>query len=197
MRAVSLGAQRIGAPGITPVTAVFVAASEIGACGAFLAAMARLSYVAGIDHYLPPSFARLHPRWGTPYIALIVYAALGGVFALIGQAGASVKTASDIRVALTIVTYFIPFIYLFLSMIRLQATPAPADGFRVPGGKPVAIVLASIGLVMTIFVLVLSFVPEPDDPNKALTLVKTLGSTAFMVALGAGLFVWRRRALAR
>ena len=79
-------------------------------------------------------------------------------------------------------------------MIRLQATPAPLDGFRVPGGKPLAIALACIGLAMTIFVLVLSFVPEPDDPNKGLTLLKTLGSTAFMVVLGAGLFAWRRRA---
>jgi amino acid transporter len=193
MRAVSLGADRIGAPGITPVTAIFVAASEIGACGAFLAAMARLAYVAGIEHYLPSSFAKLHPKWGTPYIALIAYAVLGGVFALIGQAGTSVKTAYDILVSLTIVTYFIPFIYLFLSMMKLQATPAPTDGFRVPGGRPVALALASIGLTMTILVLVLSFVPEPDDPTKALTLVKTLGSTAFMVVLGAVLFKWRHR----
>ena len=40
---------------------------------------------------LPVAFARVHPRFSTPYVALISYGAAGILFGLLGQAGASVK----------------------------------------------------------------------------------------------------------
>jgi hypothetical protein len=47
-------------------------------------------------------------------------------------------------------------------MIRLQRDPVPQGAGRLPGGKPVAVVLASVGLIMTMLTIVLAIVPPND-----------------------------------
>jgi len=43
---------------------------------------------------------------------------------------------------MSIITYFVPYLFLFAAMIKLQAEPAAPDVIRVPGGKPVALLAA-------------------------------------------------------
>jgi amino acid transporter len=54
VQAISKTAARAGFPGVLPVAAFLIALSNIGAAGAYLAAVARLPFVAGIDRFLPP-----------------------------------------------------------------------------------------------------------------------------------------------
>ena len=114
--------------------AFLIALSNIGAAGAYLAAVARLPFVAGLDRFLPPAFGALHPRWKTPWVALLTQFVLGAVFIFLGQAGTSVKGAYDVLVSMGVITYFIPYLYLFAAMIKLQREPAGPDVIRVPGG---------------------------------------------------------------
>jgi hypothetical protein len=58
---------------------------------------------------------------------------LGVVFIFLGQAGTSVKGAYDVLVSMGVITYFIPYLYLFAAMIKLQREPAGPDVIRVPG----------------------------------------------------------------
>ena len=88
--------------------------------------MARLPFVAGLDRFLPPAFGSLHPRWKTPWVALLTQFFLGAVFIFLGQAGTSVKGAYDVLVSMGVITYFIPYLYLFAAMIKLQREPAGA-----------------------------------------------------------------------
>lgn len=193
MQAISASATRLNLVWIIPLSAILIAVGNLGAAGAFLAASARLPFAAGLDNLLPKSFGRLHPRWGTPYIALIVQVVLGGLFALLGQAGTTVKGAYDVLVSIGIITYFIPYVFLFLAMIRLQNEPVPSGAFRVPGGKPVAITLALIGLTTTLLAIGLAMLPPPDEPNAALAFVKIIGTTVVVMLLGAWLFFWGRK----
>jgi uncharacterized membrane protein YbhN (UPF0104 family) len=89
---------------------------------------------------------------------------------------------------MSIITYFIPFAFLFASMIRLQREPAAEGAIRIPGGKPVAILLASVGLLTTLLTIVLSVIPPDEEPNKPLAVAKVIGSTLFLV--GAGVVVY-------
>jgi glutamate:GABA antiporter len=79
MTAIDLLARHIGLPAIVAPIAVVVAISNIGAARAYLSATARLPFVAGVHRYLPAAFGRVHPRFGTPYVALISYGAAGVV----------------------------------------------------------------------------------------------------------------------
>ncbi len=81
---------------------------------------ARLPFVAGIDRFLPPVFGALHPRWKTPWVGLLTQFVFGALFIFLGQAGTSIKGAYDVLVSMGVITYFIPFLYLFASMFKLQ-----------------------------------------------------------------------------
>ena len=87
VQAVSKTAARVGYPGVLPLAAFLIALSNIGAAGAYLAAVARLPFVAGLDRFLPPAFGALHPRWKTPWVALLTQFVLGAVFIFLGQGG--------------------------------------------------------------------------------------------------------------
>ena len=83
-----------------------------------------------------------------------------------------------------VLSYFLPFLFMFTAMIRVQNEPAGPEVIRVPGGKPVAIVLAVFGLLTTIISSVLACIPPADEPHKLLAVTKVIGSSALMVGAG-------------
>ena len=193
MQAITKTSDRVGFFWIIPLAAGLIALSNLGAAGAYLAAVARLPFVAGIDRFLPPAFAKLHPRWQTPHIALIGQAIFGVVFIFLGQAGTTVKGAYDVLVSMGIITYFLPYLFLFAAMIRLQRDPAGPDVIRVPGGKPMAVLLSVVGFTTASLTIVLSLIPGPDEANPALATFKVVGGTAVLLAVGASLYWLNRR----
>jgi amino acid transporter len=134
MTAVDFLARRLGMGALVAPIAVLVAVSNIGAASAYLSSTARLPFVAGVHRYLPEAFGRIHPRFSTPHVAIISYGAAGILFGLLGQAGTSIHGAYDMLVSMAVITYFIPYLFLFASEIRLQRQPMPEVDFRLPGG---------------------------------------------------------------
>src|SRR5262245_38717255 len=185
MQALSKVAERMGFAPVAPVVAILVTISSIGGVSAWFAASARIPFVAGVDRFLPPAFGRVHPRWRTPYVALAVQAVIAALFIFLGQAGTSVKGAYEFLVSVGVLSYFLPFLFMFTAMIRVQNEPAGPEVMRVPGGKAVAIVLAVFGLLTTIISGVLACIPPADEPNKLLAVTKIIGSSAVMVGAGA------------
>jgi hypothetical protein len=55
---------------------------------------------------------------------------------------------------------------------------------RVPGGKTVARLAATVGFLTTTLTIVLSLIPQPDEPNKPLALLKILGGTGLLLLVG-------------
>ncbi|MGA8527834.1 MAG: APC family permease [Candidatus Sulfotelmatobacter sp.] len=197
VQAISKTSTRLGFPEVLPVAAFLIALSNIGAAGAYLASVARLPFVAGIDRFLPPAFGALHPRWKTPWVALLTQFVLGALFIFLGQAGTSVKGAYDVLVSMGVITYFIPYLYLFAAMIKLQRDPAGPDVIRVPGGSTVAKLVALLGFITTGVTIVLSVIPQPDEPNKPLALLKIVGGTAVLILLGVWVYAAGKRRTAR
>jgi hypothetical protein len=75
----------------------------------------------------------------------------------------------------------------------VQWKPAGADVRRVPGGRPVAVLLAAMGFTTVVVSIVLACLPPPDDPRPGLAVLKVVGSSLGMVALGVILYVAGRR----
>lgn len=191
-------ASRLGLGWLLAPAALLVALNAVGGAAGNLSATARLPFVAGVDRYLPAVFGSIHPRFRTPWVALAVYGAAGMVVALLGQAGATVRGAYDVLVSMGVITLFIPYLFLFAALIRLQNQPTGPGIRRIPGGKPVAIVLASLGLLSTSITIALSMIPGADETNKPLAVAKALGGTALLIGLGVAVFLAeRRRARAR
>lgn len=193
LQAASTAAAKLGCLWLVPVVAFLIAVGNLGAAGGFLAATSRIPFVAGIDRTLPPAFGRLHPKYGTPHNAIIAQTALGALFIFLGQAGTSVKGAYDVLVSMGIITAFVPFLFVFLSLIAVQREPARAEAMRVPGGKWAAIGLAVIGLAVTSFAIGLAMLPAADEPNKPLAVVKIIGLTAILIGAGWAVFARSQR----
>ncbi len=99
MTAIDFLCRRLGLAALVVPVAILVGISNVGAAAAYLSSTARLPFVVGINHYLPAVFGRIHPRWKTPYVAIISYGLAGIVFGLLSQAGTSVKGAYDFLVS--------------------------------------------------------------------------------------------------
>jgi amino acid transporter len=188
MRAIQNASVKVGLGWLVAPVAALLVIGGLGQAGAWFAAGGRLPFVAGIDRFLPAAFGRLHPRYGSPYVSLLAQAGIAGVFIFLGQAGTTVKGAYDVLVSMAIISYFIPYLFMFASMIRLQREPAGPEVIRVPGGRPVAVLLATLGLAVTMVSIALALIPAEDEPHKLLAVAKVGGLT--IVLLVGGAFVY-------
>jgi glutamate:GABA antiporter len=184
VQAIERTSERLGLHGVTSTAAALIAISNIGAAAAFLAAAARLPFVAGIDGFLPAVFGRVHPRWHTPYASVLAQGLIGIAFVFFGQAGTSVKGAYDVLVSIGVITYLVPYLFVFAALVRVQGEPTGADVILVPGGKPAAISIAIVGFCTTMFAILLSLIPSPEEPHKILVTVKVLGAASVLLGLG-------------
>ena len=183
---------------VVVLMSVLLAMNAIGGAAAYLSSTSRLPFVAGIDRYLPPVFGSVHPRFRTPWVAIGVYGLAGIVVAFLGQAGTTVRGAYDVLVSMSVLTTFLPFLALFAAMARLQNRTARPGARRVPGGRPVALLLALLGFLTTLTTIVLSAIPAEEEPNKPLAVAKVLLSTLALLLGGVLLFViarYKRRTL--
>jgi amino acid transporter len=193
MHAITGVASRIGIPWIAAGMAVLITLGGLGQAGAWFAAAGRLPFVIGIDHLLPRAFGRIHPRWGTPYVSLFMQAAFAALLIFAGQAGTSVEGAYNVLVSMSIIAYFIPYLFMFAALIKLQREPAARDVIRIPGGRFAAIAVGVVGFSTTAISIGLAVLPASDEPNKPLAVIKIVGLTLALLALGIALYLAGRR----
>jgi len=184
---------RLGLGWLLIPLALLVGLNAVAGAAAFLSSTSRLPFVAGIDNYLPQSFGSIHPRFLTPWVAIIAYGAAGMVVALLSQAGTTVRGAYNVLVSMSIIAYFLPYLLLFASSIRLQSRPAVRNAFRIPGGRYTSSALAAIGFASTSLTIVLSVIPPEDEPHKALAISKVLILTLALIGAGVAVFVSAKR----
>jgi amino acid transporter len=193
MQAVASVATRFGWSVLTPAAAVLVALSCIGSAGAWLGAVARIPFVAGIDRYLPPAFGRMHPRWGSPVAALLTQSGIATIFIFLGQSGNTVKGAYETLVGSTVLITMLPFMLLFGSAIKLYADSSNPDLIHVPGGRVTIVTAALVGLLTTIVAAVLAVFPTDDAGNKVVQVLRVLGMTGLLAGSGIVVYLFGRR----
>jgi glutamate:GABA antiporter len=178
-----------GMPWLGPPVALLMTLAGLGGIGAWLIATARLLFVGGLDRYLPPIFAKTHPKWKTPWFAMVFQAAFSAVFILAATQGDTVKGAYLKLVNATLIVYFIPYMYMFASAIKLRAQIARQPGaIPVPGGAAGNLFWNGLGFLTTTVAIVLALIPPSDTQNKAAFFVQVfLGSFGF---LGAGVVLY-------
>lgn len=177
MRGIADGGEAVArifaAPWASALIGLLLVTNAFGSFGGMGTAVSRMPFAAGADRLLPDVFARVHPRWHTPYVALVTLGLVASGLLLLSQLGDTLRVAYQEIVSLTFIGGFLPYIYIFLSAWKAQRKLAGA-----------------IGLGVTVFCLVCSIIPTSEVKNVWLFEGKLALGTAAMI--GSGLLLYAR-----
>lgn len=163
---------------VVPPLALVLTLSTAGIASAWFSGSARVPFVAGLDRYLPASLGKVHPRYATPYVALLVHAGLSSIFLAMSFVGATVGEAYLTMLDLAVVLQLVPFLYMYAGLLRLAAHPQGATGAY---GSRTLWVSGICGLLATAFGTVLAFVPSRR--------IESVGLFELKMWIGVGLFI--------
>jgi amino acid transporter len=191
VQAVSHMADRVGVAWIVAPFALMLSLSIAGIGSAWLAGSARIPFVAGLDSYLPAWLGKVHPRYATPYPALIIHAVISMVLVALNSIGAGVQETFQKLLSLAVVLQLVPFLYMFAALLKLALNPAAGKGHY---SNRVLILAGASGLVTTILGIALAFFPAQQITSLPLYELWMFGGTAFFIGLAAFFFyVYGRR----
>jgi glutamate:GABA antiporter len=191
--AVTTGSTILGVAFVGIIAAVLVSFGNAGGVGSTVAGIARVPFIVGIDRYLPEAFGKIHPKWRTPYISILVQAVASAAVLLVSQINETTRGAYQVLIDITIIIYFIPFLYMFAAVIKLAKRSDRSQNKRavlIPGGKLGVWLIAGLGFLVVVGCMLVSAVPPGDSSNKFLFEVKLLAGAVGGILLGLILY-WR------
>ncbi len=159
-----------------------------------------MPFIVGVVRYLPAAFGKLHPKWRTPYVAILVQAGISLALLLLSNINETTSGAYQILVDATTILYFIPFLYMYAAVIKLAGRKdrgASEHAVLIPGGKIGVWTAGGFGFLIALGGIVLSFIPPGETENKFVFSVKLISGTVIAVALGLILYYRGVRAKAR
>jgi glutamate:GABA antiporter len=196
--AVGTEALKIGLVGM--IAAFLVTFGNAGGVGTTVAGLSRVPFIVGVDRYLPPAFGKLHPKWRTPYVAILVQAGISLALLIVSNINETTSGAYQILVDAATILYFIPFLYMYAAAIKLAGRKdrgASQHAVLIPGGTIGVRIAGGFGFLITLGGIVLSFVPPGESANKFVFSLKLVSGTIIAVGLGLVLYYRGVRAKAR
>ncbi|MGD8305664.1 MAG: APC family permease, partial [Ignavibacteria bacterium] len=184
-----------GIPGIGVFGAALVVISTIGLFGAWLTGTARLPFVVGLDHYLPDVVGKIHPKFQTPYVSLIMQGVVMSLLFLSSIVGSTIEEAFLILLDMSIILYFIPILYIFASMIPHHIRNTGSEGIIESFKKRPKLVwiTAGMGFLITLFSTIISSVPTSEIEDKPLFVLKVIGGAFILITLGQVVYFIKKK----
>ena len=172
--------------------AVLVALSILGPFGAWFAGTSRLPFVVGLDQYLPAEFGKVHKKWKSPYVSIIVQGVILSIMLIASFSGSTLQEAFLILYDMAVILYFIPFLYMFGAWIW-HHKKGTGTGMVVyfHNRKNIVNGIASIGILVTLFAIIISCVPSREIVDKNLFLLKVIGGAILLI--GCGFIFYKKR----
>ena len=191
VQAVSHMASRVHAEWIVAPFALMLSISIAGIGSAWLAGSARIPFVAGLDSYMPRWLGKTHPRFATPYAALIVQGIVSIILVLVNAVGSGVQETFQRLLSLAVVLQLVPFLYMFAALLKLAANPNSAKGIY---SKTTLFLAGGSGLITTTLGIVLAFFPAQQIKSLFSYEMWMFGGTLFFIGLAVFFFyVYGRR----
>jgi amino acid transporter len=185
VQAVSHMAGRVGVVWITVPFALMLSFSIAGIGSAWMGGSARIPFVAGLDSYMPSWLGKVHPRYATPYAALIVQAIVSALLVIMNFFGAGVQETFQKLLSLAVALQLIPFVYMFGALLRFSLVEAVPRGQY---GRVTMFLAGSSGLLTTILGIALVFFPAQQITSLWSYEIWMVGGTLFFIGLAAFFF---------
>jgi len=166
--------------------AFLLSVSIAGIGSAWLGGSARIPFVAGLDSYMPAWLGKIHPKYATPYAALIVHAGVSLIlvianFVMTGR----VQESFQRLLSLAVVLQLIPFLYVFGALLKIAFDEKFVRGHY---GKGTLIFAGFSGLVTTVLGIGLAFFPAQQITSLVSYEVWMIGGTLLFIGMAAFFF---------
>jgi amino acid transporter len=191
VQAVGKMSGQLGISWIVPAFALMLSISIAGIASAWLGGAARIPFVAGLDSYMPAWLGRIHPRYATPYAALIVHASISILLCVVFFRFSSVQAAFQTMLSLAVVLQLVPYLYVFAALLKLAFRESRAGGVY---SKPVLIASGISGMVTTVLGISLQYFPPQLVTSLRTYELEMILGTLFFIGLAAYFFfIYGRR----
>lgn len=178
---------------LTTVMAWMLTVGELAALSIWLLAPAVMFFQCTEKHLIPAWLHRKNKN-DIPYNAFILQAVLVTVIILATTLLPNVNEMYEVMVLMTTAVYFIPYVLLVISYVRLKAQ-GKTGSFALPGRKVGAYGASFIVMFSILLGIALCFVPGSNlTTHHALVTYETelIAGPVILVLVGMG-FYWRRR----
>ncbi len=193
VQAVSHLAGLAGIPWILPLFALVLSVSIAGIGSAWLGGSARIPFVAGLDSYMPGWLGKVHPKYATPYAALLVEAVISMILCVVFFAFSSVQEAFQTMLSLAVVLQLVPYVYVFAALLKLALRDSKGEGVY---SRPVLILSGLSGLLTTILGICLQYFPPYLIKSLWTYEAEMIAGTVVFIGLAAYFFfVYGRKKL--
>ena len=196
VQAVSHMAGQVGVGWIVAPFAFLLSVSIAGIGSAWLGGSARIPFVAGLDSYMPAWLGKIHPKYATPYAALIVHASVSLILVILNFVSTgNVQASFQSLLSLAVVLQLIPFLYVFGAILKLAMDP---DFRKQQYAKGTLLIAGISGLVTTIVAMIVAFFPAAQIQSVLGYEIWMVGGTLLFIGLAAFFFfVYGSRKAAR
>jgi amino acid transporter len=197
VQAVRHMAGRVGVPWIVAPFAFLLSISIAGIGSAWLGGSARIPFVAGLDSYMPAWLGKIHPKYATPYAALIVHASVSMILVILNFSftGAGVQETFQKLLSLAVVLQLVPFLYMFGALLKMALQTPFVHGRY---SRTTLLLAGASGLLTTVLGISLAFFPAQQITSLRSYELWMFGGTLFFIGLAAFFFfVYGRRKTAR
>jgi glutamate:GABA antiporter len=191
VQAVTHMAGRVGIGWISVPFALMLSMSIAGIGSAWMGGSARIPFVAGLDSYMPSWLGRVHPRYATPYAALILQGIVSAVLVILNFVGAGVQETFQKLLSLAVVLQLVPFVYMFGALVKFAITESTPKGQY---GRATLFLAGVSGLLTTVLGIALAFFPAQQITSLFQYELWMVGMTLLCIGLAAFFFfVYGRR----
>ncbi len=192
VQAVSHMAGEVGVLWIVAPFALLLSLSIAGIGSAWMGGSARIPFVAGLDSYMPAWLGKIHPRYATPYAALIVQMVMSALLVVLNAlGGGGVQETFQKLLSLAVVLQLVPFLYMFGALLKI-AWNEPVSLGRYSRGTLFA--AGASGLVTTTLGIALVFFPAQQITSLWSYEIWMVGGTVLFIGMAAFFFfVYGRR----
>jgi amino acid transporter len=174
-----LVAARIGGPYLGTWLMIAGVVSAMGLFNSLLCTSARIPYALARQQLLPPIFAQLHPRFGTPWAAILVNSVI--VTLLIAFSFQTLIELDMFLYALALIPEFAALIWLRFKEPQLHRP------YRLPGGIPGMLALSCPPVLLCVISMMLA-----GSATKLVSLIGIVAGVLFFGIREISLPSWRQ-----
>ncbi len=147
---------------LTPIMAVLISVGILGAVSTWIIGPSKGLLETAKEKILPSIFSKVNKQ-GIPIFILLLQGILVTALAFVFLLTPTVSSGYWILTALTTQLYLFMYILMFISAVRLRYLhPKKKRPFKVPGGRVGIWLVASGGIIASLFAIFIGFFPPPQ-----------------------------------